>query len=160
MDKQLGQIIEESIKLERNVGELYSVFGQTFKEDAPFWEKLAGEEKNHANLIGKVGELDFITHRIIPDMLSAKLHEIRKTNKSIESFIEEYKTNPPSRENAFILALKLENSATEIHYQEFMDIDDSNPLIQTFQNLNAEDKNHYNRIRKYMKENGMLSQRS
>ena len=155
MDKHLGHIVEESVKLERNVGELYKVFSQTFDEDAPFWDRLCEEEENHAQLIEKVGGLDFLTNKIIPDMLSEKLNEIREANRSISSCIDENRSKPPSREEAFNLALKLEDSATEIHYQKFMNNDSEDMLSQTFQRLNADDKDHFTRISAYMKEHGI-----
>ena len=156
MDKQLGQIVDESVQLELNVGELYKIFSLTFKEDASFWGELYEEEKHHANLIRKVGGLDFLTYKIIPKLLSAKLNEIKETNDTISSYIDEYKTNPPSRKEAFNLALEIEGSAGEIHYQEFMENELDDMLTQTFQKLNADDKDHYKRIRAYMIEQGIL----
>ncbi len=155
MDKQLGHIIDESVKLERNVGELYKLFSQTFDMDAPFWDTLCKEEKHHARLIEKLGGLDFLTYKLIPEMLSERLNEICEANTSITSCIGKYRTNPPTREEAFNLALKLEESATEIHYQEFMDSNADDILAQTFQRLNANDKDHFIRISAYMKANGI-----
>ncbi|MFC1551838.1 rubrerythrin family protein [Candidatus Latescibacterota bacterium] len=155
MDKQLGHIIDESVQLELNVGELYKLFNRTFPEDAPFWDELYEEEQHHANLIRKVGGLDFLTYKIIPKMLSAKIDEIREANETICSCTDKYMANPPSREEAFNLALELEDSACEIHYQEFMENELDDMLTQTFQKLNADDKNHFLRIRAYMTEHGI-----
>jgi hypothetical protein len=155
MDKQLGHIIDESVQLELNVGELYKVFSRTFQEDAPFWSELYEEELHHANLIKKVGELDFLTQNLIPNMLPVKLDDIRETNESISACIGKCTSNPPSRDEAFNLALELEGSAGEIHYQEFMDNEQDDILSKTFQKLNAGDKDHYTRISAYMTEHGI-----
>ena len=155
MDKQLSLIIDESAQLERNVGELYSVFSQTFQEDSVFWNELYEEEITHANLIEKVGALDFLTYKIIPNMLSEKIDEIQNANKYISACIDECNSNPPSREEAFNIALELEDSACEIHYQEFMDNEIDDILTQTFQKLNADDKDHFCRINAYMTKHGI-----
>ena len=65
MNKELKQIIDESVQLELNVTKLYKIFNQAFQEDANFWWTLSEEEENHANLIRKVGGLDFLTYKII-----------------------------------------------------------------------------------------------
>jgi rubrerythrin len=47
----------------------------------------------------------------------------------------------------------VENSAGESHYQEIMDVKSDNKVIQILQQLNREDDNHYNRIKKYYGDN-------
>ncbi|MFC1651441.1 rubrerythrin family protein [Candidatus Latescibacterota bacterium] len=155
MNKHLGQIIDESVQLELNVAELYKIFNKAFQEDAYFWRALSEEEENHANLIRKVVGLDFLTYEIIPEMLPAKLQEIREANENISFYIDEYKSNTPSREEAFNVALEFEDSACEIHYQEFMKKELDDMLTQTFQKLNKDDKDHFTRLRSYMKEHGI-----
>ncbi|MFC1552529.1 hypothetical protein ACFL6P_08205 [Candidatus Latescibacterota bacterium] len=155
MNKQLKLLIEESIKLELNVAELYKFFNQAFREDAYFWWTLIEEEKNHANLIRKIGELDFLTNEIIAEIIPAKLQTISEANEKLSSCVDEYKTNPPSREEAFNVALKFEKSAVEIHYQKFMNKNVDDMLTQTFQNLNDGDKDHIKRLRSYMEEHGI-----
>ena len=155
MNKKLKQIIDESVQLELNVAELYKIFNQAFQEGPYFWWTLSEEEENHANLIRKVGGLDFLTYKIIAEMLPAKLHEIREANEKIYSCIDEYKSNPPSREEAFNVALEFEESAGEIHYQRFMKKESDDMITQTFQKLNNDDKDHGERLRSYMNENGI-----
>jgi len=155
MNKKLKQIIDESVQLELNVAELYKIFNQAFQEDAYFWLKLSEEEENHANLIRKVGGLAFLTYKIIAKMLPAKLQEIREANEKISSCIDEYKSNPPSREEAFNVALEFEESAVEIHYQRFMRKESDDMIAQTFQKLNNDDRDHFARLRSYMNEHGI-----
>ena len=155
MNKELKQIINESVQLELNVTKLYKIFNQAFQEDANFWWTLSEEEENHANLIRKVGGLDFLTYKIIAEMLPVKLQEIREANEKISSCIDEYKSNPPSREEAFNVALEIEESAGEIHYQRFMRKESDDMIAQTFQKLNNDDKDHFARLRSYMNEHGI-----
>ena len=155
MKNKLKKHIDESIKLELNVAELYKIFNQLFPEDAYFWWKLYEEEQNHANLIRKVGELNFLTNKIIMEMLPTKLIEIKEANQKIISFIKKYKSKPPSRQEAFNVALEIEQSASEMHYQVFMKKESDNIIAQTFQKLNNDDIDHFERIRSYMNKRGM-----
>ncbi len=155
MFEKMLQLIHESIQLELNVAELYKIFNKLFPEDAYFWWKLSEEETNHAYLIRKVGELDFLTKNIIEEMLPRKLIEIREANQKISSYIDEYKLNPPSREEAFYVALEIEQSVSEMHYQRFMEKESEDIITQTFQKLNNYEKDHFERLRSYMNEHGI-----
>ena len=70
--------------------------------------------------------------------------------------LKKYANNPHSREKAFNLALKTEESAGEIHFQHAMTKSTDSRILQIFQNLNQGDKDHAIRIRAYMKEKGIV----
>ena len=154
-DFKLRQIVDESIMLELNVAELYKIFNQAFPEDAVFWWKLFEEEENHATLIRKAGAIEIQHDGILTKMLPLTLQEIKEANKEIVSFIVEYESNPPSRETAFNVALEIENSAGEVYFQRFINKKTDNILIQLFQKLNNEDKDHVARLLSYMEEHGI-----
>jgi len=59
MSDDLRRLIDEAIKLELNMAELYLSFHNRFSEDAGFWWKLTIEEKNHASLL-KSGKQYFL----------------------------------------------------------------------------------------------------
>ncbi|MFC1651148.1 rubrerythrin family protein [Candidatus Latescibacterota bacterium] len=158
MLKHLKHTIDESIQLELNISELYMIFNQAFEEDAYFWCELSEEELNHAELIRKAGKIEILPDGIVPELLHSILQDIIEENKRIVSFIDKYKLNPPSREDAFKVALEIEDSAIEMHFQEFMESHSDSVLFQLFQKLNADDKDHYIRIRRYMIEHGIQSQ--
>ena len=61
----------------------------------------------------------------------------------------------PSREDAFNLALKLAQSAGEIHFQQFMEKSSGSKLDLIFKRLNGDDKDHAMRILSYMKDYGI-----
>ena len=155
MSEELKQIIDESIQLELNVAELYKIFNQTFQEDDYFWWALSKEEENHANLIRKIGRINFLTHEIIEEMLPSQLQDIREANEKISSYIDEYSSNPPSREEAFKVALEIEESAGEMHYQNFMAKESDDIVSQTFLKLNNDDKDHAAKLRSYMDKHGI-----
>ena len=156
MNSKLKQIIDESVQLELNLAELYKIFNQAFREDAYFWLTLSEEEERHATLIRKAGKIEIQPDGILTEMLHTTLQELIDGNKKIVSFIVKYKSKPPSREEAFNVALEFEESAGEIHYQKFMEKHSDKILYQLFQKLNKEDKDHIARLRSYMNEQGII----
>ena len=155
MYEELSQLIDESIKLELNVAELYKIFDEAFPEDAYFWSKLLMEEENHAALIRGVAETYDLSVEFTADMLFPSLQDLKNANSKIVSLIVEYRSNPPSRETAFNVALELEQSSGEIHFQRFMEKESNDRIIQVYQQLNKDNKNHAARLRSYMEKHGI-----
>ena len=135
----------EAIKLELNVAELYLLFSQTFPEDRQFWWKLSWEENNHASLIES--EKMFYKVNAFPDELfSVDIEELVKINDSFILIMEHFKSNP-IKETAFKIALELENSAIELHYQMLAESTTNSRAINLFKELNGLDKDHAKRIK-------------
>jgi len=150
MDKKLAQLIDESIKLELNVSKIYMFFCNTFPEDSVFWRKLVLEEKNHADLI-KSGKGTFLLPGQFPSkLLTPSMKILCKTNNRLISLIKRYNEKLPSRESAFNIALDIEKSAGEFHYQLAMEKSPTSSIMKIFQGLNKDCKNHTNRILAYM----------
>ena len=149
-------LIEESMELELNVSELYQLFHNHLPDDAPFWWELVTEERNHAELI-RQGKEHYEPNGKFPEtLLSSKLPELKRANKELAVLISEVKGNPLSRKDSFNTALKLEISAGEIHFQEFMSSDTTATIQEEiFRELNSADKDHAERILKYMNENSI-----
>jgi ferritin len=155
MKNDISALIEESINIELNVSEIYSLFHQLFQDDVEFWWKLLQEEKNHAKLI-QSGQEHFEPIDMFPqNLLHRNLQDLKDTNSKLHSLIENIKNAPPSRSEAFNIALEIENSAGELHFQKFMSEDASSVIDEIFKRLNEEDKEHATRIRNYMKSNGI-----
>lgn len=152
----LRQLIEESIRLELNVAEIYLCFHHRFHEDADFWWQLVIEEKNHAALL-KNGMQHFLDTRTFPSELAcASLESLVNVNHELKRILKQEKEAPLPREAAFNLALKLEQSAGEIHFQHAMQETESpSEAIHLFRNLNGDDKDHADRIRSYMHQKGI-----
>lgn len=151
-------LINESMKLELNVSELYLLFHNHFPDDATFWWKLVIEERNHAELI-RQGREHYEPEGKFPEtLLCCKLSELKRANEELAVLISKVTVNPLSREEAFNTALKLELAAGEIHFQEFMSNDIATIPEEIFKELNCADKDHAERIRKYMNENSITVQ--
>lgn len=156
MDNQLEQIIEASIRLENNVARIYSIFFAAFEQHAGFWWKLHLEERNHAAIIRTVRDY-FKPVGVFPDnLLPDNLQQIEDCNARIQELIKQYKKQPPDEAKAFNLALQLEQTACETHYQDFINRDDK--LSNLFRRLNRDDIDHANRIMAYMKQHNIAIQ--
>jgi hypothetical protein len=154
MENDLLQLANEAMQLEYNVSKLYMIFRDSHPEDAEFWWKLVIEESNHAALI-KSGLDYFMPEGAFPYEIFPSMDDLQGANKEIRSLHNKYETHPPSREVAFNVALKTEMSAGEIHFQRAMTKSTDSEIMQLFQKLNQDDKDHAKRIRFYMKEKGL-----
>jgi len=151
MKDTLSKMLDESIFLELNVAKLYLLFHEIFPEHAMFWWRLHLEEKNHAALIRSIKELFKPAGKIPTNLLSSSLQKLQDSNATITSLRDQYSDIKPSTEEAFNIALKLELTAGEIHYQEFMDKDQNSMLDKIFQKLNQDDKHHAIRLCAHMR---------
>ena len=157
MNQNLRQLIDEAIKLELNVGAIYLSFHHRFPEDASFWWKIAIEEKNHAALL-RNGKQFFLDAGMFPDeLVDTSLEALVGVNNELERILQQEKgDDPPSREAALNIAIKLEELAGEIHFQNAMQqAQHPSEAIKLFQNLNEDDKDHADRIRNYMRQHGI-----
>ena len=157
MNENLRQLIDEAIKLELNVADIYLSFHYRFPEDAGFWWKIAIEEKNHAALL-RNGKQFFLDAGMFPDeLVDTSLEALVGVNNELERILQQEKgDDPPSREAALNLAIKLEELAGEIHFQNAMQqAQHPSEAIKLFQNLNEDDKDHADRIRNYMRQHGI-----
>lgn len=155
MDEELIQVIEESIKLELNIADLYTIFYKTLPEDSDFWWKLHSEEKNHAYIVRGARDAGLSGRQFPRELFAPKIEMLLEVNSKLASLLEEYKKNPPSREIAFNVALSLEESAGEAHFQLAMEESPTSSIMEVFQILNRDDKNHASRIRTYMNDKGI-----
>ncbi|MFQ5952539.1 MAG: ferritin family protein [Candidatus Omnitrophota bacterium] len=143
------ELLEEAIKLELNMSDLYLFYSNNFKEDREFWQQMAGEEKEHASLL-EMAE-DFLNFGSdINDIIYTNLDELKEVNKNIKDTIEKFKKNLPSKEDAYKYAIEQEESAYELHYQKLMTGNPGSKTIETLQELNVDDKNHAERISKLL----------
>ena len=149
MNDEFSLLIEEAIKLELYVSELYLVFYRKFPDDAEFWWQLAIEEQNHAALLKTVRQMNHTHLKIPEDIVPASLAELADSNKMLQDAIEEFEAHP-DRTRAFQVAFKIEHSAGELHYDSFMKYATESRLTTVFRKLNGDDINHAGRIQQYM----------
>ncbi|MFC1685113.1 rubrerythrin family protein [Pseudomonadota bacterium] len=148
--KEKQELIEQAIQLETNVATLYTIFCHAHTEHAELWSQLSQEEKGHAALIKNATERCDLNELLNDEAISANLTKLERCNHHIQALIEQFAEAPPTSVDAFTIALDLEQSAGEIHYQQFMDIGDGSILDRVFQKLDQEDKAHSARLRAYM----------
>jgi len=144
MDKD--ELLKEAIQLELNASELYRLYfeNEQFKEDADFWWKISQEEQRHAALLKTAKNIfNNLPEQLIYDSLAV----LKNVNQNIRNTIEKYKKAPPARKEAYLYAYNLENSAYELHYQKMVTEKTDKSDLKTFQKLNADDKDHAERIK-------------
>lgn len=155
MKKDIFQIVEAAATLELNVAQLYLNFHHQFPDDSVFWWQLAVEEKNHAALL-KSGCANLIKAGLFPaGIVPNSLNPLVAVNKRLEKILAETTANPPSRAQAFRLAIQMEESAGEIHFENFTKMPPKTMAEEMFQHLNRDDKDHARRLRDYAKEKGI-----
>lgn len=160
MNYTLEQFIDEAIQLELNAAEIYSIFSEAIPVDADFWAGISWEERNHAALL-KTGKDILMPQEKFPgEILPDFIQSLMDTNRWLESLREKYTRTPPDRSTAFAVALKIENSAGEMHFQKVMGTPAVSNVVQILQELCEDDIHHYARIKKYMNKVGGLEQSS
>ena len=132
------------IDLERGVESLYKYFGEIFPEHASFWNQIAEEENNHANLLEEHKE------HIPAGLKNLDTTLLLQTIKDINTSMEKFKTSPPTVDEAFNLAYLLEKNAGEAHYQAILEKKNVSADTGVFQTLNFADKDHAKRINEYI----------
>lgn len=150
MHKDFNVLLSESIELELNVAGLYSLFHNFFPADADFWWKLMIEEHNHASLLKSLEDC-FAPVGLSPsNLLAPAVEDLKDINNRLSCLTEKCRQESLSREEAFNIALELENSAGELHFQKYMSSDATAEIDEVFIRLNGDDKDHARRIRLYM----------
>ncbi|MFO8236289.1 MAG: hypothetical protein R6U04_12895 [Bacteroidales bacterium] len=153
MNEKMKKLIDESIQLEHNMAELYERFAKLYPEDKIFWRELVLEEKNHAAIL-RAGKESFLDTDFFPEsMLAGTYEEVHKVNQQLNRLIKSFENRPMKKESTFNIAYKLEKSAGEIHFQEYMDKKPAVEIDRVFQQLNRDDKDHAERILNYMEQN-------
>jgi ferritin len=155
MSPTVASLLDESIQLELNLAKLYTVFNDCFEEDEEFWWQLSMEERSHAILLQQEKKQPQPLAFFPENLLSKDIEALKVNNGVILDEIKRFASNPGSREDALNLALKIEMSAGESHFQEFMESETGSLTADLFKQLASEDQNHAQRIRDYMKEHGI-----
>jgi CheY-like chemotaxis protein len=158
MKYRLDQFIDEAIQLELHAAEIYSIFAKAIPEDASFWATLSWEERNHASLLQTGKEILLPIGQFPGGVLPTFIQSLIDTNRWLCSLIDEYTKMPPDRKTAFTIALKIENSAGEQHFQRVMETPSEEKVVRIFQELCEDDIYHAQRIREYMKKVGEIEE--
>jgi hypothetical protein len=156
MNYGLEDFIEEAIQLELNAADLYALFSEVIPEDADFWAGLSWEERNHASLLKTARDVLLPVEQFPGEILPDFIQSLVDTNTWLNSLRDEFAKEPPGRKSAFVIALKIENSAGEKHFQRVMESPSESKFVKVFQELCKDDIHHHDRIKKYMADVGEL----
>ncbi len=155
MKQTLEQLIDESIKLELNVADVYKIFLNTFPEDSELWSMLIREEEKHADLILSMRSTFLLPRQFPSDLLASSMKMLEKTNNWLTSILKGYSKKPPSRESAFKVALDIERSAGEFNFQLATEKSPDSGIMKIFQALNKDCRNHTEKIITFMRNKGI-----
>jgi len=148
MDTSLSALLEASINIELNAGRLYRLYAELFADDSEFWRRMWLEEMNHAALLKSARQ--FLSVGKLPDMaLYPDMEVLRSMNSLIKARIEDYMSpdsSKPARLDAYRFALELETSAAEGHFQDIMQGEQEDRVIEIFRKLAGGDLDHAKRI--------------
>lgn len=133
---------------------VYSHFMQLFPQEKDFWGDLVKDEIGHASFLidaDNLGLFDKIKLTYAP--LSMPL--LGKTLKFAENINSQIRFNPVSLEDAFKMALKLEESILETFTNNLMGALLTDPKL-SFDRLLSETRLHADKIRDMMIKKGFL----
>ncbi len=145
MEPSGKRLLQQMILLERKVGLLYSKFSDQFPGECRFWKTLASEEANHAAMLETLLEYIIESPELSALLLATKEETVSAINDQLEKIITNV-GNITSREDALLIALQIEQSAGETHYQETAEMENSSVDFSVFQQLNSADRDHAKRI--------------
>ena len=87
-------------------------------------------------------------------MIPRSMEHIQSAQIRIARLIEKFRTTPPERKAACRLSILLEKEIGEEHYNHFMHLNPESQIESVFQQLNQNDKDHADRISRYLDEIG------
>jgi len=89
------------------------------------------------------------------ELLCQSIAGLRQISKKLGEFYTLYQAQKPNIETAVNTALWLELSAGELHYQHVMTNQSASNIVEVFQKLNGDDKDHAERIKIFMQKKGI-----
>jgi CheY-like chemotaxis protein len=160
MEYALEQFIDQAIQLELNAADIYLIFSDAIPEDSNFWATLAWEEKNHATVLKTGKDILMPKDQFPADLLPNVIQVLVETNSWLDSLKEKFAEVKPDRKTAFAIAIRIESSAGEQHFQSIMEAPSESNVIKIFQELCEDDIHHLNRIHEYMRGDIELGEKS
>lgn len=151
---ELSELLERSIDLELSVSSLYGVYSRLFDDDRDFWWNLSLEEKNHAALL-KSARIYLSINRLPDEALLNDIEAIRSSIELVDGTINKYKSAPPSMDDAYVFAKRLEDMASELHLQKIVSVNSDDRILKIFHELGKGDANHALRIKSLLLDKGM-----
>ncbi len=110
-------LIDQLVKYESSIAELYFAFSQAYPEKVNFWLKISEAEKEHARLLQSLntvmdqGYLFFNLNRFDQGTIDAQIKRVTKETAAV-------KEAPPSLLQAMAIALSIEASIVDAHFYD------------------------------------------
>ena len=111
--------------------------------------------KNHADLIVIGRGTSLVKPEFPVELLAPSVDILYEANNKLILMLKECKKQRPSREKTFHIALEIEQLAGELHFQLAMEKPLTSTIMEIFQKMNKDDKEHADRIRAYMSDKGI-----
>jgi len=155
MESKIVELLNQSIALELNAAKMYMLFSTKFPEEHAFWWELSMEEENHASLL-RSGRDFFLSQDLFPEeILCNKVSILEATNVKLEEVYGQCQKDNLTINDAANIALWIETSAGEYHFQTAMSKNADDKMLDIFQTLNNDDKDHALRVKVFMRKRGI-----
>ncbi|MFZ3137054.1 MAG: hypothetical protein WA126_06655 [Thermodesulfovibrionales bacterium] len=151
---EIYQLINGCLVKEDTVASIYEHFMQLFPQEKDFWEDLYKDEKSHTSFLIESADSGKFDDMQTAD-LGFSMPLLDRTRTFINNISNNIQFNPISLENAFNIALKIEETKVEAFTNELiaqLSPSDSNVFLQ----LLMEEKTHIAKIKNMMIEKGFL----
>lgn len=135
-----ASVIQKMIELEETVGRLYEIYHDLFPAQKGFWDRLAAEEKTHAEWISKFlltskhGTISLQPNRF-------KIEPIQMTLDSLAKQIKKAREGKVTLLEALSFAFNFENGLVEKEFFKIVDAD-SDALKKLLGSLSLATENH------------------
>ena len=142
--------------MEKAVASIYSTFMQLYPKEKNFWEDLYKDEIEHSSFLVNADYQKIANKELQTTVLPPSMALIEKTLKVTQDIQNQIKLNPFSLEDAFKMALKLEESMVETFANDLIAnlvAGDSKSVVKT---IIVGERLHVDKIREMMIKKGFL----
>lgn len=143
--------LEKLKQLELLVADLYLFFATQFPPDREFWLELHYEEISHAGIIDGREKRPFVPYENCAEEFRIDIQAIDMIIQRVVNLQQEYNTSPPTRVEAFLTAIQIEQAAGEFHFENTVAPSACHARQSLYQVLGREDHSHAHRIAQRMK---------
>jgi rubrerythrin len=153
MSDPLDTLLDEAIRHELTVSQLYFEFFQAFPDDADLWWTLSVEENGHAGLLEAGRKL--FGSEYGEEILPARIEYLTEANLMLDKLLEQMKDQPLSREAACRIALEIETTTDGMIFENALEPAQDSEVLTIAERIRRDDERHAARIRAYMKDQGI-----
>lgn len=115
--QDIRELLEEAIRVERNIASLYMLYSKAFPAHADMWRRLSMEEHNHGSMLGALRPFVESGHLTAKCLGNPDINSLKAQNQRVEEKLTLYRLYPPAMQDAYAFAVEIENSTAEINYK-------------------------------------------